>query len=112
VFVFQVLTIKTDIEGVSTLPIEQIAFLICRGGWPASVNTQGSPALRMSLDYVEAVINYDVSRVDEVEKNPERVRLLLRSLARNISTLATYPTLKADIETTEASLSENSSSKK
>jgi predicted AAA+ superfamily ATPase len=101
---------KNDIEGVSTLTIEQIAFLICRGGWPASVNVKGDPALRMSIDYVEAVINVDVSRIDEVERNPEQVRLLLRSLARNISTLATYTTLKADIEATETSLSEKTMS--
>jgi len=101
---------KNEIEGVSTLTIEQIAFLICRGGWPASVNATGDPALRMSIDYVEAVINLDISRIDEVEKNPELVRLLLRSLARNISTLASYTTLKADIEATDASLSEKTMS--
>jgi predicted AAA+ superfamily ATPase len=101
---------KNEIEGVSTLTIEQIAFLICRGGWPASVNATGDPALRMSIDYVEAVINLDISRIDEVEKNPELVRLLLRSLARNISTLATYTTLKADIEATDGSLSEKTMS--
>lgn len=101
---------KNEIDGVSTLTIEQIAFLICRGGWPASVNATGDPALRMSIDYVEAVINLDISRIDEVEKNPELVRLLLRSLARNISTLATYTTLKADIEATDASLSEKTMS--
>jgi predicted AAA+ superfamily ATPase len=67
---------------------------------------QDTSALRMARDYVEAVINYDVSQVDEVEKNPERVRILLRSLARNISTLATYQTIKADLEASDASLSE------
>jgi hypothetical protein len=55
---------------------------------------------------VEAVINYDVSRVDGVEKNPERVRLLLRSLARNLATTANYQTIKEDIEATEMSLSD------
>ncbi len=101
---------KNEIEGVSTLTIEQIAFLICRGGWPASVSSAGDPALRMSIDYVEAVINLDISRIDEIEKNPELVRLLLRSLARNIGTLASYTTLKADIEATDASLSEKTMS--
>ncbi len=50
----------------------------------------------MAVDYAEAVINHDVSRVDNVDKNPERVRLLLRSLARNISTTATYQTIRDD----------------
>jgi predicted AAA+ superfamily ATPase len=58
------------------------------------------------MDYVEAIINQDVSRVDGVEKNPERVRLLLRSLARNIATTATYQTIKEDIEATDISISD------
>lgn len=97
---------KTDIDAISTLNIEKLAFAMCRGGWPASIKYQENVALRMALDYVEAVINYDVSRVDGVEKNPERVRMLLRSLARNISTLATIQTIKNDLETDDNSISE------
>lgn len=92
--------------GMSDLSIEKIAFALCRGGWPASVQQAESPALRMARDYVEAVINYDVSRVDNIEKNPERVRLLLRSLARNVATLATHQTIKDDIEATDITISE------
>lgn len=95
-----------QIEAFSDLSIEKIAYAICRGGWPASIKLQGNTALRMALDYVEAVINFDVSRVDGVEKNPERVRLLLRSLARNIATLATYQTIKDDIEATDITISD------
>ena len=94
------------IEAMSELSIEKIAFALCRGGWPASVMKNETPALRMSRDYVEAVINHDVSRVDEVEKNPERVRLLLRSLARNVGTLASVQTIKNDIEATDVSISD------
>lgn len=97
---------KTDIESVSQLTIEQIAFAMCRGGWPASVRHKGNEALRMATDYVDAVINYDVSRVDGIEKNPERVRTLLRSLARNISTQATIQTIKNDMETDDTGISE------
>jgi uncharacterized protein len=95
-----------DIEAQSGLSIEQIAFALCRGGWPASIKLKGPAALRMATDYVEAVINYDVSRVDNVEKNPERVRLLLRSLARNIATSATYQTISNDIEATDITISD------
>ena len=94
------------IETVSELSIEKIAFALCRGGWPASVMKNEASALRMSRDYVEAVINHDVSRVDDVEKNPERVRLLLRSLARNIATMASVQTIKNDIEATAISISD------
>ena len=94
------------IEAMSELSIESIAFALCRGGWPASVRKNETSALRMSRDYVEAVINHDVSHIDDVEKNPERVRLLLRSLARNVATLASIQTIKNDIEATDISISD------
>ncbi|MDZ7742762.1 MAG: DUF4143 domain-containing protein [Bacteroidota bacterium] len=94
------------VEAISDLSIEDIAFVLCRGGWPASVQQKKAAALRMAVDYVEAVINHDVSRVDDVEKNPERVRMLLRSLARNISTIATYQTIKDDMEATDITISD------
>lgn len=99
---------KTDIEAFSELTIEEIAFAIVRGGWPASLEGSKKSALRHSIDYVEAVINADVSRVDNIEKNPVRVRALLRSLSRNISTLATIKTIHDDIAMgdTDESISE------
>ena len=58
-------------------------------------------------NYVEAVINIDVQRVDGVDRNPHRVRALLRSYARNISTLAATSTIMADIQANDTSISEN-----
>lgn len=95
-----------DIETQSDLSIENIAFALCRGGWPASIKLQGRAALRMAIDYVEAVINNDVSRIDNIEKNPDRVRLLLRSLARNIATTASYQTIISDMESTDITISD------
>lgn len=88
---------KTDIAGLSDLTIEQAAFAIVRGGWPASVGEPGKKAFRHAIDYVEAIISADISRVDGIEKSPVRVRALLRSLSRNISTLATIKTIHDDI---------------
>ena len=88
---------ETEIDNFSTLTIEQITFAIVRGGWPASIGESEKIALRHAIDYVEAIINADVSRVDGIEKNPVRVRALLRSLSRNISTLATIRTIHDDI---------------
>ncbi|MGM0377482.1 MAG: ATP-binding protein [Bacteroidota bacterium] len=96
---------QEDAGAMSDLSIEKIAFVLCRGGWPASIKMPDAPALRMAMDYVEAVINYDVSQVDNIEKNPDRVRLLLRSLARNITTSATYQTISADMEATDLTIS-------
>jgi predicted AAA+ superfamily ATPase len=97
---------KHEMEGVSDVSIEQIAFVLCRGGFPASVGRPDAIALRMPVDYVESIINQDISRVDDVEKNPNRVRLLLRSLARNIATQASFQTLLKDVEATETSISD------
>lgn len=95
-----------DVESMSNLTIEKIAHAICRGGWPSSISMKSAAALQVATNYVESVINMDVSRVDGVEKNPERVRLLLRSLARNIATLTTQQTILADIEATDMTLSD------
>ena len=97
---------NTDISATSNLSIEKIAFLICRGGWPASVSQKNESALKMATNYVESVINMDVQRVDGVEKNPERVRMLLRSLARNISTMVSGQTIMADMESNDIGISE------
>lgn len=97
---------QEDIGALSDLTIEKMAFILCRGGWPATIGIEGIPACRMAIDYVEAIINQDVSRVDNVEKNPERVRLLLRSLARNISTTSTFQTIRKDMEATDIGLSD------
>jgi predicted AAA+ superfamily ATPase len=95
-----------DGDGMSALPIEKLAFVLVRGGWPASINDKGPVALRRVSDYVEAVINTDISRVDGVEKSPARVRALMRSLARNISTMANFSTIRNDIAGDEDTISE------
>jgi predicted AAA+ superfamily ATPase len=95
-----------DGEGMSSLTIEGLAYALTRGGWPASVGEKESVALRRVYDYVDAVINIDVSRVDGIEKNPARVRSLMRSLARNVSTMATLSTIRGDIAGDEESISE------
>lgn len=93
-----------DIGVLSELDIPRIAYVICRGGWPASLKMAEEDALQVAVDYVDAIINQDVSRVDGVEKNPQRVRILLRSLARNISTMATNISLLNDITAHDISI--------
>ncbi len=94
-----------DIAAKNNLTIEQIAHAICRGGWPAAV-ISGSQSSRIAMNYVDSIINSDVHRVDGVERDPERVRLLLQSLARNISTLATYKTIMDDMQVNDASITD------
>ncbi|MDR0672021.1 MAG: DUF4143 domain-containing protein [Oscillospiraceae bacterium] len=95
-----------DGDGMSTLTIEKLASALTRGGWPASIGEKESVALRRVYDYVDAVINTDVSRVDGVEKSPARIRALMRSLARNVSTMANMTTIRHDIAGDEDIISE------
>jgi predicted AAA+ superfamily ATPase len=97
---------NTDGECLSSLSIENLAYALTRGGWPASIGEKESVALRRVYDYVDAVINIDVSLVDGVEKSPARVRALMRSLARNISTMATISTIRGDTAGDEDTISE------
>lgn len=62
-----------------------------------SLESEGSVSLKRATDYVEAVIHADVSSVDGIDKNPVRVRALMRSLARNISTFASLKSIREDI---------------
>ncbi|MCL2032161.1 MAG: DUF4143 domain-containing protein [Methanomassiliicoccaceae archaeon] len=95
-----------DITGTSQLTIEKLAFALVRGGWPASIGVQESVALRRVREYIKAVINTDISRVDNVERNPERVRRLLRSLARNTSTMAKLTTINSDMAAGDETISD------
>jgi len=97
----------TDITALSQLSVEELAFALARGGWPATVQgTRPDVALRQVFDYVDAVVNLDVSRVDGVKKNPARVRAVVRSLARHTSTRASLPTIMADLEVNDTTLSD------
>ena len=72
-----------EIDGESELDIERLAFLICRGGWPQAIDMRDEIALDQPIDYYEAVVKSDINRADGVQKNPERVKRLMRSYARN-----------------------------
>ena len=88
-----------DIDGIeSDLTIEKLIFCGCRGGWPATVNIKSEKAmLLVARNYVKTVCSEDISRVDGVSRDELLTRMILRSYARNISTLAKKSTLIADV---------------
>lgn len=92
-----------DIDGItSDMEIEDLIFAACRGGWPATINIKSQKAkLLVARDYVNSVCREDISRVDNVQRDERVARLLLRSYARNISTLAKNTSLLADIVSSE-----------
>jgi hypothetical protein len=88
-----------DIDGcMSELSIEQLVFAACRGGWPASLdNICNAAKLLIARDYVDVICNEDVSRVDKRQRNPTLARLILRSYARNLCTMAKKTNMLADV---------------
>ena len=126
-----------DISGVSKLSLEDLASIIVRGGWPASIEVKSDAKYRfedrrvddvaiiykMVLDLdkivysnqikyyylrhdssalakvnVKSLIHEEVKRIDGVERNPEKMQNVLRSLARNISTQVSNATLEGDVK--------------
>ena len=87
----------STINGINNLSLEDIAYLCCRGGWPRSIFLDKEIALDSAFDYYDAIINSDISRVDGVNRNPERVKNLMRSYARNIGSQASVETIKNDM---------------
>jgi uncharacterized protein len=98
---------NNNMEGRSGLTVEKLAFVINRGGWPAVAREIDEKiALTVSADYVEAVANEDISKADGIEKNPDRVKALLRSISRNISCEARTSTILSDLAANDESLSQ------
>lgn len=76
--------------------------LIVRGGWPGNIDTPIKSADIVSEEYLKAIIDDDVHRLDGVKRNKEKMNLLLRSLARNESTTASKSVLRKDIKSLDS----------
>lgn len=91
-----------QIAAFNPLDLKQIAFLVCRGGWPRATFLEDEIALEQAYDYYDAIINQDISRVDGVKRDAERVKTLMRSYARNQGAQVPNTTLKADMMANDA----------
>ncbi len=87
-----------DIIGESKLSLEDIASIIVRGGWPAAINIKENIKYRISKEYVKSLIHEEVKNIDGVERNPEKMQSVLRSLSRNIATPVSNATLVNDVK--------------
>ncbi len=90
---------EIDIDGISSsLSIEELIFAACRGGWPSSLNKKTEQAkLFVVSSYIDNICEHDVSSVDGIKKEPNKIRALLKSYARNIATSATNKAILADV---------------
>lgn len=90
------------------LKLQDIAFLICRGGWPMSVELPQEAALEQAFDYYDAVTKEDISKADGVKRASARVQRLMRAYARHQGTQASISTLKEDLKSNDTNtLDEN-----
>lgn len=94
---------KQDIMGINHLDIHRLAFLVCRGGWPRASFLKDEIALDQAYDYYDAIVHADISRVDGVKRDAERVKRLMRSYARNQGAQISNEALKADMEQNDVS---------
>ena len=89
---------ETDYSSRSDMTLEDLAFVLCRGGWPRTVGMDKATALEPSKDYYRAVVYEDMSRVDGVRRNPIVVDHVLKSLSRNICTMADTSNIAEDVK--------------
>ncbi len=99
---------EREIAGASDHTLSDIVFLICRGGWPKGVGRSKRTALAQAPDYFEGLIESDISRVDDVERDSEKAGRVLRAYARSVSSEATVASLLRDVRAGDAdTFSEN-----
>ena len=90
------------LSSISTdLPLEWIIERMIKGGWPALLNSSLEDAILLNRSYIDLLADIDMSRVSNVKRDPQRVRALLRSIARNVATLVDNSTIEKDIKSVE-----------
>ena len=82
--------------------LDDMAFLVCRGGWPKATMQKKEAALERVFDYYDAVVNADISRVDNVERDAERTKRLMRSYARFQGSQTSISKIKDDVKANDA----------
>ncbi len=86
-----------SVDGESKLDLDRLTFLICRGGWPQAIDMRDEIALDQALDYYDAVVHSDINRADNVNRDPEKVRRVMRSYARNQGTQVSNTVIAQDV---------------
>ncbi|MDD7305261.1 MAG: DUF4143 domain-containing protein [Peptoniphilaceae bacterium] len=86
-----------SISAAGETSLKKIAFLICRGGWPKAIGLDEKPALFQAIDYYDALVSNDISRVDSIKRDKEKAKRLLKSYARHVGTQSSLETLRQDM---------------
>lgn len=98
---------RLDIDGImSDMSVEDLIYAACRGGWPAALRKKSRVAqLIVARDYLNNVCESDISTVDGVTRNPIWAEMIIRSYARNLSTLAKKNNIYKDVSANADSMS-------
>ena len=94
---------RPDVAAVNDAGIDDVAYFVCRGGWPRATLQSKEVSLERAYDYYDAVVHTDVRRADEVMRDPERVKLLMRSYARHQGAQVSLGSICADMEANDNS---------
>lgn len=94
---------QKEISATNMTSLEQLAFFVCRGGWPAAIGKSEKVALRQAIDYYDGLVSIDIKNVDGITRSEERVKKLLRSYSRNICTQAKNTEIKKDMIVNDSS---------
>lgn len=87
------------IDGESHIDLDRLSYLTCRGGWPKAVLKKSEKsALAQAFNYYDSVVSNDIKRVDDVDRDEELAKRIMRSYARNQASQATAGTILADIK--------------
>ena len=92
-----------EIFAENALSLDDIAFLICRGGWPGTLGMEKDIALDQASDYYQAVVNADITRADGISRDKERTKRLMRSYARHQGTQAANSVIRNDMLANDSS---------
>lgn len=86
-----------EISSTNNTSLDDIAFLICRGGWPRAIGLGEKTALFQAIDYYDSIVQNDISRVDSVKRDKEKAKRLLKSYARHVGSQAPLETIRTDM---------------
>lgn len=87
--------------------LDELAYLVCRGGWPSAIGLPERAALQQAANYVDALAESDVPRVDAARRDPHTTRALLRSYARMTSSQGSYASIREDMRSGGAPIAES-----
>ena len=98
-----------DVDDAKNTKVElsHLLYLISRGGWPEVIGKEESVSMELTKNYIESVLDFDITNIDGVKRDKNRMRMILRSLARNESTIVNNKTIYKDVNEIQNESSEN-----